>query len=192
MKKPDQAEQYAQWGSWMRAAQKGDQRAYHQLLSAITPLIRNFTRKRLFDPHLVEDVTQEVLLGLHKMRESYNPHQPFETWLFAIMRYKTIDAMRQIGRKSKREEGSLNDELANLAETIAHPTANTEVGAWRHDLGKALGTLPAKQREIVTLLKVQGWSVKEVAQRMDMTPGAVKVSAHRAYKQMRERLETKT
>jgi RNA polymerase sigma-70 factor (ECF subfamily) len=192
MTRPDQAEQYTQWGRWMRAAQQGDHRAYHQLLTAITPLIRNFIRKRLFDSQLVEDVAQEVLLGLHKMRQSYDPKQPFETWLFAIIRYKTIDAMRQISRKSTREAGSLDDALSGLAETIEHPTANTEAAAWRHDLKKALSQLPDKQQEIVTLLKVEGWSVKEVAQRMEMTPGAVKVSAHRAYKLMRALLEEKT
>ena len=186
----DQAQQYAQWGTWMAQAQEGDQKAYAKLLQEITPLLRRFVSKKLFNQDLVEDTAQEILLAVHKSRHTYRPEQPFETWMFAIARYKIIDVIRSQTRKAEKEAGSINDPDSSFFETIAATETNTEMQDVRQDLEKALTALPDKQRKIVTLLKVQGLSVAEVAQQMSMSTSAVKVSAHRAYKQMKSVLES--
>jgi RNA polymerase sigma-70 factor (ECF subfamily) len=49
----------------------------------------------------------------------------------------------------------------------------------------ALQQLPDKQRRVVELLKLEGFSVKEAALKLGMTESALKVSAHRAYKAMK-------
>ncbi|MDD9912446.1 MAG: sigma-70 family RNA polymerase sigma factor [Alphaproteobacteria bacterium] len=180
---------YAQWQQWMIAAQAGDADAYRKLLKDITPLLRNFIRKRLFDAERVEDVVQETLMGLHKMRHTYNPSQPFETWMFAITRYKVIDAIRQIKRQQARESYVADDDEYSFYETIADTKTNIGTADIRQDLIKALTTLPKKQRTIVTMLKVEGLSAAEVALKMDMSVSAVKVAAHRAYKKLRGELE---
>ena len=52
----------------------------------------------------------------------------------------------------------------------------------------ALEALPARQREIVSALKLRDESVKEVSQRLGMTESAVKVTAHRGYRALRRLL----
>ena len=52
----------------------------------------------------------------------------------------------------------------------------------------ALASLPARQREVVSALKVRDESVKEVGQRLGMTESAVKVTAHRGYRALRRLL----
>ena len=52
----------------------------------------------------------------------------------------------------------------------------------------ALGTLPERQREIVSALKLRDESVKEVSERLGMTESAVKVTAHRGYRKLRRLL----
>lgn len=178
-------DQETRWHQLMVAAQKGDGKAYHRLLTEITPPLRGFIGKRLFDEHAVEDVVQDILLGLHRVRHTYNAEQPFTSWLFAIARYKLIDTMRKHGRQHLRRGPSLNDDLTHWHETIADPTAKTETGALHHDLNKALKGLPTQQQRVVVMLKVAGLSVEQVAKRLHMSPSAVKVSAHRAYKKMR-------
>jgi RNA polymerase sigma-70 factor, ECF subfamily len=52
-----------------------------------------------------------------------------------------------------------------------------------------LAQLPESQREVLTLLKVEGLSVEEVALATASTVGAVKQKAHRAYERLRKFLE---
>ena len=53
-----------------------------------------------------------------------------------------------------------------------------------------VAALPDSQREVVTMLKVGGLSLEEVARATSSTVGAVKQMAHRAYRRLRELLET--
>ena len=52
----------------------------------------------------------------------------------------------------------------------------------------ALDTLPRNQRQAVVLLKLEGLSVHEAARRVGVSPGALKLRAHRGYRALRERL----
>ena len=52
-----------------------------------------------------------------------------------------------------------------------------------------MAALPESQREVLTMLKVNGLSVEEVARATSSTAGAVKQKAHRAYRRLRDLLE---
>ena len=54
---------------------------------------------------------------------------------------------------------------------------------------EAMSSLPEKQRVIVELMKIEGYTAKEVAKKLDMSESAVKVSAHRTYKLLKEKLQ---
>ena len=66
-----------QWPQLMALAQAGDQAAYTQLLKALVPVIRSLVRKQVDDDMLVEDVIQDVLLTVHRVRHTYDPASPF-------------------------------------------------------------------------------------------------------------------
>jgi len=57
------------------------------------------------------------------------------------------------------------------------------------ELAAALAALPEAQRQAVTLVQVEGLSVAEAALRVGVSPGALKVRAHRGYRAMRRALE---
>src|SRR5690242_3960325 len=66
------------WSRLMAAAQDGDQVAYHQLLYQILPFIRAIAARQHRAPDRIEDVVQEVLLTIHRVRHTYDPSRPFE------------------------------------------------------------------------------------------------------------------
>ena len=85
----------ARWSVLMVSAQSGNESDYRQLLEELTRVIHNFLRSR-FGPHdVIEDCVQEVLISIHHARHTYNPKRPFRAWLFAIVRNKAIDFLRQ-------------------------------------------------------------------------------------------------
>jgi RNA polymerase sigma-70 factor (ECF subfamily) len=53
------------------------------------------------------------------------------------------------------------------------------------DLEALLGELPESQREVITMLKVAGMSLEEVARATRSSVGSVKQKAHRAYEKLR-------
>jgi RNA polymerase, sigma subunit, ECF family len=65
------------WPALMARAQAGDREAYTQLLRAIVPVIRAIVRKQISDNVLVDDVIQDVLLTVHRVRHTYDPACPF-------------------------------------------------------------------------------------------------------------------
>jgi RNA polymerase sigma-70 factor (ECF subfamily) len=132
----------------------------------------------------IDDLIQGVLLSVHKARFTYDPTKPFKPWLHAIIRYRMIDAIRLLRTSNKFE--ILYDVLPE-AESPKHGDAEDEERL--QNLKRALKALSGKQRKVVELLKLDGLSIKEVAHQCEMSESAVKVTAHRAYAQLRIRLE---
>jgi len=170
----------------MALAQEGDKAAYECLLSDILPALRSFTRRRLGDDVAAEDVVQEVLLSVHRARRTYRPERPFEPWLFAIARNAIVDFQRARGRR--KEEALPEDDVL---QDVSAPPGPESTGAEdkRNELSpaldEALAKLPQAQREAVVMIHVEGLSVIEAALRARVSPGALRVRAHRGYRALR-------
>jgi RNA polymerase sigma-70 factor (ECF subfamily) len=178
-------EQDRQWSGWMARAQDGDNAAYGILLREVLPFLRVLARRRCSDPDRCEDIVQDVLLTLHRVRHTYDPARPFTPWLAAICERRSIDALRKRVRLGAHET---QDERAY--ETFADPAANKDLEA--NDAAQALkamiADLPAGQREALELLKVKEMSLVEASQVSGQSVGALKVSVHRAIKALRLRV----
>ncbi len=160
----------------MRRSQQGDKQAYNTLLRSIMPILRGFVIRRLGPGADVEDVVQNILLSIHRAGHTYDTDRPFKIWMFAIARHRLNDHLRHIYKRNVPEVPF--DDLAN--EIQGHDvTAERERSEY---LKTMLDRLPDRQRQIVTMMKVEGYSVHDVAARMNMSVSAVKVAAHRAYK----------
>ena len=172
-----------QLGAWMAAAQRGDHEAYRVLLEAVQPMVLGYVRKRIESETAAEDVTQDVLLTMHRVRHTYDPERPFEPWLFAIARSRLIDHLRRRRRLSTLEV--LTDTLPEVA---AGGMAEMAGGS----AFEILERLPAAQREAFSMLKLEGLTTQEAAERAGVSVSALKVRAHRAYKALRKALTAKS
>jgi RNA polymerase sigma-70 factor (ECF subfamily) len=167
----------------MAAAQAGDAVAYEALLRTLAPAVRRFVRLKLRDPEAVEDITQTVLLSVHRARHTWRPERPFGPWWRAIARNAAIDAMRVHGRRAAREL-ALDD--------IEEPAASVDGAGSEQVLdprvAAALAALPASQREAIELVHGQELSVAEAAAVAGTTRGALRVRVHRGVTALRRLL----
>lgn len=180
-------QQEASWAQLMRSAQGGDAESYEQLLRSITPFIRSMTRRYCSDTQSAEDVVQDVLLTVHRMRHTWDPGRPFSPWLAAIAARRGIDRIRRDARISRYE---VKDEVA--IETFAIPSTNNELGALRsaETIEPLLAALPERQRMALEAVKMRGLSMAVAARESGQTVAAIKVSVHRAVKVLRKLVQT--
>ena len=173
------------WSQMMAAAQDGDRTAYDRLLHEILPFLRAVVAAHHRSRDRIEDVVQDVLLTLHRVRHTYDPTRPIRPWLAAIARRRSIDALRRRGRTDAME---VADELAY--ETFADPAANREIEAAQNTAGLsgAIAGLPPSQREAVELLKLKEMSLAEASLVSGKSTTALKVNVHRAIKALRAQL----
>jgi len=167
-----------EWAGWMRSAMEGDAQAYQRFLVAVTPHLRTLARRRCAEfgapASEAEDVVQEVLLAVHLKRGTWDTARPIGPWLAAIVRNRLIDSLRRRGRR-------INVPIEDVAATLA-AADQTDEGDERLSAETLLARLKEPQRDIVRSISLEGAGVRETAQRLKMSEGAVRVTLHRALK----------
>jgi RNA polymerase sigma-70 factor, ECF subfamily len=167
----------------MRRSLNGDPQSYAQLLKETAVLLRPYLAKRLYAGNEVDDVLQEILISVHKARHTYDGERPYKPWVYAIAKYRLQDHLRA----HYADHLHTAEDLSELEEIL--PDDVTESGFDYESIRGEVDKLPGKQPTILRLLHQDGYTAKEVAKKLGMNESAVKVSAHRAYKILRERLE---
>jgi len=162
-------------------AQDGDQHAYAEVLTQLTSLARGYVRARAGAAPWTDDAVQEILLTVHRARHTFDGRRPVAPWFYAIVRHRMIDILRRERRIGGREIGA--DVLPEVEAT--DPPTDTALAP---ELSAALAHLPKRQRVVVEALKLNDESVREVSRRLNMSEGAVKVTAHRGYAALRRAL----
>lgn len=174
----------------MAAAQKGDSAAYAELLRAISPVIRRIVRSQrgFVGQEEVEDLVQEILLSIHKVRASYDPERPFVPWLLAITRNRMADGARRHARYGQREVAFDENDV-----TFSESAANPEFGDLNdvETLRNAVSDLPEGQRRAIELLKLRELSLREAAAITGASEVSLKVATHRAIASLRKSLGAK-
>ncbi|CAA7626197.1 sigma-70 family RNA polymerase sigma factor [Magnetospirillum sp. UT-4] len=176
---PPRDDDSGQWSRWMAAAQDGDGAAYGRVMAALLPVVRRMVARRLPGSGEREDVVQEVLLTVHTVRHTYDPARPLLPWLAAIVAHRCADLRRGEARQVRRTS-SIDD----LPETIGAVEPNM-MAMDVATLGRAMAALPERQRRALELVKLREMSVADAAAATGMTPGALKVTVHRAIKALK-------
>jgi RNA polymerase sigma-70 factor (ECF subfamily) len=178
----------------MAAAQRGDRGAYEGLLRQIIPLIRMRARRLCSNPADLEEVVQETLLSVHRVRHTYDPGRPFTPWLAAIIARRSIDGLRRRQRIARLETAvDVPEELDQTPlgaseEPVATAVRELDDAGAATQLATLLERLPPRQRQALEVLKVHEMSPAEASRATGQTTGALKVNAHRGLKRLRELL----
>ena len=169
----------------MASAQAGDKVAYGRLLRECTPLIRRVVRRGL-QPDRVDDVVQDVLLPIHRARQTYDPSRSFSAWVVTIAQRRAVDLLRHRGRHDRREVHAPID-YENYAGEDGDYDREVTLEQRGKVLQSALSSLPPGQRQAIEALALRQLSLDEAAGVTGKSKGALKVNMHRALKSLRER-----
>ncbi|WP_344413423.1 RNA polymerase sigma factor ShbA [Pseudonocardia ailaonensis] len=172
---------------YVAGAVAGDTRARDLLLAEIRPLVLRYCRARLGRQESVigsaEDVAQDVCLAVLAALPTYTVKGlSFRAFVYGIAAHKVTDTFRAIGRNKSEPVAEVPD-TSVLLDGPEHLTLTAELNA---RLGELLGILTDRQREVLVLRVVVGLSAEETAQMVGSTPGAVRVTQHRALARLRQ------
>jgi len=161
------------WGDLLRAANRGDAAAYARFLAALAPVLRGIVRARAggIDSGLREDVVQEVLLTIHLKRHTWAEDRPVRPWVYAIARFKIIDALRRNGRDTTLPVDDFADILP--AEADADPFQ-------QRDTDRMLDQLDDRSRNILCAVAYEGVKLADLGRRFGLSQGTARVALHRA------------
>lgn len=167
----------------MKLALNGDKCAYAEILQETSRFLRPFLAKRLSYTNEVDDLLQEILISIHKARHTYDGNRPYKPWVYAIARFRLQDHLRA------RYADHLHhaDDLSDMEEYLHEPVTESAI-SYEYISGE-VEKLPEKQATILRLMHQEGYTAKEVAEKIGMNESAVKVAAHRAYKILRQKLD---
>ncbi|WP_245787296.1 sigma-70 family RNA polymerase sigma factor [Amycolatopsis saalfeldensis] len=173
------------------AAVAGDHRAAARLLEIIRPLVVRYCRGRVGGLERAyssaDDLAQEVCLAVLTALPSYRDQgRPFLAFVYGIAQHKVADAHRAAARNRTDPV----PEPPERAEPGHGPEQLALQGELNDRLSQLLSVLPERQRDIVLLRVVVGLSAEETADAVGSTPGAVRVSQHRALLRLRRALST--
>jgi len=165
---------------WMERYQQADPDAPAALVGALSPALLRFFQSQVAIRDQADDLLQETWWRIHRVRHTYRRGEPVLPWIYAIARRVRVDGYRRTRRITLHETS-----MEVLPERPAQPEARNPGPTFE----TLVAALPEAQREVVTMLKVGGLSLEEVARATSSTVGAVKQKAHRAYERLRKLLQ---
>jgi RNA polymerase sigma-70 factor (ECF subfamily) len=164
------------------AAQAGDEGAFRALVEPYVRVLEVHCYRMLGSVHDAEDVAQETLLRAWRALDRFERRASVHTWLYRIATNACLD---EIERRPRRPEPVVDpypdDRLHEAAGPVADPAARY---ALREGMELALLTaiqrLPGRQRAVLLLRDVLGWTAAETADLLDSTVAAVNSALQRA------------
>lgn len=180
-------------GISLQALQAGDRAEFARMVDLYSAHIYRLALKMLGDPQDAEDVLQTTFLKALQSVGSFEGRSSLSTWLYRIAVNEALMSLRR-----QKPTVSVAMEYESDEEEIEHPTQLTDwcclpeeellsAEAKRH-LDLAVRRLPEKLRVVFLLRDVEGLSIKETAEALDLTETAVKTRLLRARLHLREQL----
>jgi RNA polymerase sigma-70 factor, ECF subfamily len=161
------------------------QREFEQRLADCPTLAYRVALGVLRNTAEAEDIAQEAMLRAYRNFHRLRERESFRAWLVRTAWRLALDRIRAAGRRERREQAAINEQLSTNANTEnAAASRETE----RH-VAAAIDELPEKLRIVMVLAAIEGYNTREVASLLTLPEGTVKSRLHLARKQLAESLQ---
>lgn len=183
-------------GLLRRALMRGDEAALERVVHRLRPEMLRIAATHVRSADDAEDVVQDTWIAALAAIERFEERSSLKTWLFRILTYRARSAARHRGRFvpiSQLTDGTPVFHHAWTREpAMTSPEPDPEENLLGLDLRRrvetALAELPARQRQVVRLRDLEGWSPQEVRAKLHLSPVNQRVLLHRGRLQLRQKV----
>lgn len=177
----------------VRLAQSDDKEAFELLVKRHQGRVFAVANGILRNKEDVEDVAQQVFIKAYFSLKRFDQRAAFSTWLYKITVNECWDVLRRRKSRPLLIEAELSEEQARQYKAsgdVESPARDvSDRMAVEQRLERLLGLLEERDRTMLVLKEVQGFSVEEIAEMMEINGNTVKVRLFRARKRIMDRMK---
>jgi RNA polymerase sigma-70 factor (ECF subfamily) len=174
----------------VRLAQKGEKAAFETLVHRHQQRVFAVARGILKRQEDVEDVAQQVFVKAYFSLKRFDQRAAFSTWLYKITVNECWDLLRKRKARPLVYESDFSEEQSRQYSAIEREATKgldtSDRMAMRERLENMLGQLEKRDRAMLILKEVEGFSVEEIADSMGLNANTVKVRLFRARRRIVE------
>jgi len=153
------------------------------MLIAFLPTMRRFALSLTRSVDAADDLVQAACERALSRADSFTPGTRFDAWMFRIIRNLWIDTVRSA--QSRATDGLENEDTVMGADGLREADSRLDLS----DTGRAILQLPDDQREVLTLVCIEGLSYADAASVTGVAVGTVMSRLSRARTRLASLLE---
>ena len=162
---------------------KMDKSAFGILYDRYSQLVFNLANKIVKDSDYAGEVMQSVFIQIWNKSSSYNEKKgAVSTWIINITRNKSIDLLR----RTKKDKLNIYIEFDELESPNNYDTTISEINERNNVIKKVMGEIPEEQRAIIEMIYLEGYTQKEVSEKLNIPLGTVKTRIHLGIAKLRD------
>ncbi|WP_419924655.1 RNA polymerase sigma factor [Candidatus Poriferisocius sp.] len=174
----------------MEAARRGDRDAFNELVRTTYRDTYSLAYRLTGNRDDAADVVQDAYVRAYRAIRRFRGDSSFSTWMYRIT---SNCASTHLSRRTRQR----TEELSNDAPIVdlrpeQDPSLRAEAAVLRHNIDRAVRSLPERLRQVVILRDRHDLSHSEIAAELGITTSAAKVRLHRARQRLRTVLQRTT
>ncbi|WP_432662035.1 RNA polymerase sigma factor [Wukongibacter baidiensis] len=167
--------------SLMERFQSGDKEAFERLITQYRCQAISFAQKFIHDAFIAEDIAQDAFAYIYVYRDRYNSRFSFKTYLFTIIRNRSIDYLRK-----KKELTLYDDSIVTSKEDVEETIIKMDRASC---LNRNIDKLKSDYKAVIHLIDYEGFSYNEAAKIMGKNMATIKILIYRARRKLKSLIE---
>ena len=160
----------------------GDVAAYDQIVNRHMRTAFSIAYRLLGQREDAEDLVQDAFMVALEKIDTFREGNRFAPWFFRILVNRGLNARKS---RSLRQTDALPPDISTREPT---PHVEAERSEMRDHIDAAVAVLPERQRTIVKLFELEGFSSPEIAEMLELSDGTVRWHLHQARQTLRQAL----
>lgn len=167
----------------LKRCQSGDKTAFQELIAKYHPYVYRFLLKMTGNQDVSEDLTQETFLKVIRNIEKFDVYgkAKFSSYIITLCKNTYIDYYRKQKKYSNNvsiEETLINDDK-NIEEVVID-------GIYSKSIADEIEKLPEDQRIVIKLKYMEGLTLNEIGEKLELEPKTVKSRIHNGIVKLRK------
>lgn len=168
---------------YVASFQRGEEKGFTFFFNKHYPALTYYAYRKLNDVETAEDVVKESFIKIWERHSTFTHPKVIMSWLYTTVRNGCLNKMQQRARMIQAENKFVDEE--SYEKSYMHDIIRAELIAEIH---LAYNSLPTACRQIFKMLYLQGKTIKEVAEELELSISTIKNQKARALGLLRKRL----